>query len=126
MKKLLITIATIISLSFWLTACYNTTTKAPDTPKNTPKAPINSLVDCTTAGGEWKKVGLAGNLACVLKTKDAGKSCTDSSQCEERCLAGIDQADSAKTAGQCQATNQPFGCFAEIKDGVAEPALCID
>lgn len=126
MKKLLITIATIISLSFLLTACYNTTPKAPDAPKNTPKAPITSLVDCTTAGGEWKKVGLAGNLACVLKTKDAGKSCTDSSQCEERCLAGIDQTDTTKVVGQCQATNQPFGCFAEIKDGVAEPALCID
>ena len=126
MKKLLITIATIITLSFFLTACYNTTPETPDAPKNTPKAPITSLVDCTTARGEWKKVGLAGGLACVLQTKDAGNSCTDSSQCEERCLAGIDQTDSTKVVGQCQATNQPFGCFAEIKGGVAEPALCID
>ena len=123
MKKILITLATMFSLSLLLTACYETTPKPPPT---TPSAPIKNEADCSTAGGEWKKVGLAGSLACVLKTKDAGKSCTDSSQCEERCLAMPDPADSTKVVGQCQVDNQPFGCFAEMENGVAGPALCID
>ncbi len=123
MKSLLFTPIALVAISLVLAACNNT---ASNSPKSKPKGPISSEADCTKAGGQWKQVGLAGSLACVLKTKDAGKSCTDSSQCEERCLAIVDEKDSTKMIGQCQTTNQPFGCFAEMKNGVAQPPLCID
>lgn len=122
MKKILIT-AAIISLSLLVTACYVTT---PKTPPRLPATPITNQADCTGAEGKWEKVGFLQNFTCVLATKDAGNSCTDSSQCEERCLAIADPKDTNKTIGQCQATNQPFGCFAEMENGSPGAALCID
>jgi len=124
MKKLLLT-AALVSLTFSLAACYNTAPTETTTPAK-PAGPISSQADCTAAGGKWEQVGLAGSLACVLKTKDAGKSCTDSSQCEERCLATADPVDDTNMIGQCQTSNQPFGCFAEMENGAPGPTLCID
>lgn len=117
-RNLLITVAT--SISFWLTAC-NTTSIAPIS-----KGSINAEADCIQVGGEWTRVTLRGSLVCVLKTKDAGKSCINSSQCEERCLAVTDPKDSSKVIGQCQTTNQSFGCFTEMENGVPGTSLCID
>ena len=64
-------------------------------------------------------------MACTIPTGDAGKSCTDSSECERRCLTGVGEPGKQVT-GQCQSSNQPFGCWAEVLKGVAQPGLCID
>lgn len=83
--------------------------------------------DCAVAGGLWQRVGLLQQFACVLNTKDAGKSCTDSKQCESACILQDPKIKAGQPAvGQCHSTNMLFGCRAYVKDGIAEPTLCVD
>jgi hypothetical protein len=42
---------------------------------------------CEKKGGRFSRAGKAGVYTCVLQTRDAGKTCTMSSQCESACLA---------------------------------------
>jgi len=58
---------------------------------------------------------------------DAGKACTTGSDCLDRCLlTDIDAAFGEPATGQCAATDNPFGCFQTVQDGLATPALCVD
>lgn len=94
---------------------------------NSPIAPPSSLADCLKVGGQWKKGGLSGAMICVTPTGDAGKSCTDSGQCEMRCLyKPLVQGGTSAVVGQCQADTEPFGCFQEMKLGEILPKLCRD
>lgn len=43
-------------------------------------------VFCEARGGKWEQRGFVGVLKCNLPTSDAGKECTDSSQCESVCI----------------------------------------
>ena len=44
---------------------------------------------CTAQGGTWTEKGGRGHPAgCRLPTKDGGKACTDSAQCEGACVRG--------------------------------------
>lgn len=83
---------------------------------------------CIKQGGKWVRAGLAGGYMCLIKAKDAGKSCTDSAQCEYRCIANISESvqPGGKGSGQCQTTNSHFGCYSVVKDGVVQPAICVD
>ena len=125
MKKLHIILVAVLSMVF-VVACNS----ARDTAATKPTAdtPAKSESACKTKGGKWQKVGLGQFYACVIAMPDAGKSCTDSSQCEGRCLTGAGMPDEGnkQVTGACQATNQPFGCFSEVENGVAGPGLCID
>ena len=64
----------------------------------------------------------------MVKYADAGKRCTDASQCEGQCeIAGNSGiAAGAAAVGQCQADSNRFGCRTTVKDGKAEATLCID
>ncbi len=66
--------------------------------------------------------------ACVLRYQDAGKRCSDSSQCEGRCLANGDSfpAEGKEAVGECQPTSDSCGCWAEIRDGRALRPVCVD
>jgi hypothetical protein len=65
--------------------------------------------ECKLLGGKWlgEVIGRGRQWGCERPTKDGGKSCTDSSQCESTCLAnapsGPTQAASA-SACHCAAT----------------------
>ncbi|MFC5372174.1 hypothetical protein ACFPIF_06415 [Brevundimonas faecalis] len=98
-----------------------------DAPEPPPTMSI-STSSCTARGGEMRQVGRAQTWQCVIKYADAGKRCTDGSQCEGDCeIAGNSGvAEGARTAGVCQADSNRFGCRTTIKDGKAEPTLCID
>ncbi len=44
---------------------------------------------CTQQGGVMRKVCLSQSLACVTPYPDAGKVCTDNSQCKGGCFSEV-------------------------------------
>ena len=53
---------------------------------------------CATQGGSWQPICMMQKPACVLTYKDAGKACTDSSQCSGSCITdGTAQPDQPAT-----------------------------
>lgn len=94
------------------------------------EAPVQSAdaSACTARGGEMQQVGRMQSWQCVVKYADAGKPCTDASQCEGQCeIAGNSGvAPGAAVTGVCQADSNRFGCRTTVKDGKAEATLCID
>ena len=62
--------------------------------------------DCIKKGGEWKTFGLRTKEECDLPTSDAGKTCTDSSQCESGCFTDHLGA----TSGKCGENTVIVGC----------------
>lgn len=82
---------------------------------------------CTSGGGTVQRRGMLGMEMCVYAYADAGRQCTDSAQCEGKCVgsAGSVAPDKAAT-GQCQADDRLFGCYAEIKGGKSAYAICVD
>ncbi|MBI5133288.1 MAG: hypothetical protein HZA83_01110 [Thaumarchaeota archaeon] len=54
-----------------------------------------------------------GTVFCNYKTKDGGKPCTDSSQCEGNCLG----EDENSKAGKCSSKGIDMGCHYQLFDG---------
>lgn len=80
---------------------------------------------CKAKGGTISTAGLAARPHCVLPTRDAGKPCTSSSQCEVACIA-TKPAIAGTPIGRCQETTEPFGCRALVEDGKVQPVICVD
>ncbi|HOY79266.1 MAG TPA: hypothetical protein PLN33_15730 [Hyphomonadaceae bacterium] len=81
---------------------------------------------CTKAGGNVQPVCMMQRPMCVISFRDAGKTCSDSSECGGRCEVD-GQAEPQKAAtGKCTATNDPCGCFQIVEKGVAGYPLCAD
>lgn len=82
---------------------------------------------CDKVGGKIMRDGMAGFERCTQTYSDAGKACTDGSDCIGSCRGTGDMSDfGAKAVGECQRTDSPFGCFQEIEDGKVTAALCVD
>lgn len=74
-----------------------------------------------------ERVGRAQTLQCVITYADAGKSCTDGSQCQAgRCQGPMEAASRENVTGQCQPTNMAFGCYTTITNGRMGAAICVD
>ncbi len=95
-------------------------------------APADVAVDAATAcaarGGRIERVGRAQTEQCVIAYADAGRPCSDGSECRAgRCLGPVDAAEqSGAVAGQCQPTNSQFGCYTTIVNGRPQAAICVD
>lgn len=94
-------------------------------------APVQSAdaQACARRGGEMRQVGRMQSWQCIVKYADAGKRCTDGAQCQGDCRVQGDNARPAEgqaVAGVCQADSDRFGCYTTIKNGRAEPTLCVD
>lgn len=133
-------------LSIGLLACQNTQQNPiQDEPKPTvsekkllefddgfpPKPSQAEFEDCTSKGGEMGRQGMAGGYMCVISYADAGKSCTDGSECESGiCLVDSDKShfnlQSQNVTGVCKADNIPFGCYTTIENGKIGHGLCVD
>ncbi|MBB1486797.1 hypothetical protein H4O21_09265 [Oceanospirillum sp. D5] len=88
---------------------------------------LKTRESCEAEGGTWQRVGLARRLSCILPTTDAGKACTDGSQCQVACmLKERNIAPGTPATGQCHDSTQRFGCRAYVSDGKAGHVLCID
>jgi len=81
---------------------------------------------CTDFGGTYTRAGLLGYYNCFVDYTDGGSVCSDTSDCEGRCMASSIQDTSAQQTGTCQLTSNPFGCNAEVINGVVQPGLCVD
>lgn len=86
--------------------------------------------DCQAAGGRMENRGMVGTAMCVRPYADAGKACTDKSDCTGLCIRtdfnSVEARAHAPATGTCQPDNALFGCFAEVVDGHYKDAWCID
>lgn len=97
-------------------------------PTAEPAAPSAQTLaaQCSAKGGTMQPVGRAQIPTCVIPYADAGKACTDKSQCEGACIAEGNLESQGAVAGQCQKTNRQFGCYAKIVNGKSTGAICVD
>lgn len=93
-------------------------------------AVLPDAAQCAKKGGEIRPVCRRGTPTCVLAYADAGRTCSDSSQCQGRCVVDreneLPAPAAGKSTGVCEADSDPCGCSAEVIGGVAQPARCVD
>ena len=88
--------------------------------------------ECAARGGAIEGVGMFGTPSCVIPYADAGKACSNTSDCQGACLFNLDGSDrpipkvGEPMTGTCEATNSTFGCFTEIDQGKAKASICVD
>jgi len=88
--------------------------------------PVVDKAQCKIQGGTVQGVGMFATPACVIPYADAGKACSDKSDCLGMCKASHDATVGQEDTGTCQRTNQDiFGCYNEIKDGVVVAGMCV-
>lgn len=118
MKRMLLAI-----VALGLAAC-----AAPAQDEPAPSPPTQTAdAACTARGGQMERVGRAQTLQCVISYADAGKACTDGSQCAAgRCQGPMEAASRENVTGQCQPSNTAFGCYTTITNGRMGAAICVD
>ena len=85
------------------------------------------IKQCEDVGGAVQRAGLAGYYHCVQEYPDAGKVCSDSSECEGTCRTQSSEAVGKPGTGTCQEVDVAFGCFAMVSNGVVDGGmLCVD
>ena len=103
----------------------------PEVPESTEAYVEGNMKLCAAEGGSYQREGMLGWWRCTMPYSDAGKACSDRSDCEGKCLTGADNGgdwsfETGGARGVCQATDSPFGCYAEIIDGRVNGTLCVD
>lgn len=82
---------------------------------------------CLADGGQWKRMGIMQSGGCLLPSRDGGKSCTNSSQCQFKCLAiARPPTSDTQVVGECARNNDPFGCKAFVEGGLFVQGPCVD
>ncbi|MBV6782876.1 hypothetical protein KWH04_20015 [Xanthomonas campestris pv. trichodesmae] len=112
-----------------LTACSTGPATRPAAAANAPPPPHTVSADaaeCTAKGGQLRPVGRMQIPRCIVPYADAGKTCTDNSDCSGDCLATSIVPTGAAAAGICQRDSDRFGCRQTVVGGKGQAALCID
>ena len=133
---------TLIALVAFIIAAACTPAEAPVEPTPAPAGPVAEApaaapeqivatdeASCKTQGGDWRPVCRMQQPACITTFPDAGKACTDGSQCAGDCLASAEggfAAGGSAATGVCASDNDPCGCKQKIEDGKATAAVCAD
>lgn len=78
--------------------------------------------ECLAKGGRWGQWGLLPEEYCQIPSKDAGKSCTDGSECQYGLCMNREQ----RSPGVCASYRHEFGCYSIIRNGQPESTLCVD
>lgn len=78
--------------------------------------------ECLEKGGVWQKWGLSALEYCQIPATDAGKLCTDGSQCN---LGGCISQD-GNLPGKCQIYKNTFGCFSYVRGNKLDYTICAD
>lgn len=83
--------------------------------------------DCRAHGGSWKKVGLAGTEECDLPARDAGRACSDDSECEAACITNDKTPAGSPATGHCFPRTTLTGqCLNRVRGGKALGLACAD
>lgn len=86
-----------------------------------------NAAQCQLHGGTLQGVGMFATPACVIPYADAGKLCSDKSDCTGLCKTDQDIAVGQAVTGTCQRSNHDnFGCYNEVKGGIALAGMCVD
>ena len=91
---------------------------AETTPPPPPEPPLQARAraECTDRGGIFVQ-RVAGVFACVQPTRDAGRQCRQSSDCESQCLA---------RSQTCAPYAPLFGCNEVLTGPGRRETLCVD
>ena len=90
-------------------------------------ATINDPDECSNFGGTIENVCYSGAEMCVVKFTDAGKACSNPSECLGACLSSDLQAQLGDTVkGICAASTQPCGLFLPVKNGKVAAYMWVD
>lgn len=81
-----------------------------------PPKPPEQLA-CEKNGGTWATTGTSGAQACVRRTRDGGKQCSNGRQCEGDCLA---------RSRSCSPIAPLFGCNEILQDNGARVNQCLE
>ncbi len=89
------------------------------------KRPLTDLA-CATKRGQWDIIPKFnnGDPICNLRTKDAGKICTDSDQCESYCKAAPGSQIGQEAKGTCYELRLAK-CIQEVNSGKVGAPYCI-
>jgi len=91
------------------------------------KAYAEQQLRCKVQGGKWQRFGLGGFEGCLISAKDAGKPCSDNTECEYSCIyRGTPRPNDGRAIGSCAVDNNFFGCYATVVNGRPGPVGCID
>lgn len=88
---------------------------------------------CVAKGGVWKRLGPRPFEECNLPTRDGGKPCTGSSECEGVCLSELTREQLSagmrgkkfRTGGKCSDFHIVMGCRGYVYRGWAS-VVCAD
>lgn len=89
---------------------------------STPSIP-QTETECSARGGNWTMLGIPypdKPKVCDLKAADAGKVCSDSSECQGACVAPDGVADGIEVTGTCSAYVSNFGHLRMVEHGKVE------
>jgi len=92
-------------------------------PKKHKQAQVKTEAECRELGGAWWSPGMPGNIGpkiCDLPTKDKGKTCSVSSECEGYCLSSMKFAIPFITKGKCSGSVYLVGCNNILEAGSVE------
>ena len=124
MKIQLITVGLMLLLLYVISEAVPTWEKVQ---KDSEVAQIKDPIICAQQGGTIKRVCRSGIQMCVVQFQDAGKSCTDSSECQGACMSVRNDArlgDSVK--GACASSSEPCGLFLPLKGGKVAARMWAD
>ena len=81
---------------------------------------------CSSDGG--RVVILGSMVGCFPTYDDGGKVCSDSAECEGKCVVEEPErvAEGVATTGTCQAEAPVSSCYSEIANGIAGWTLCVN
>lgn len=100
-----------------------------DQPDFCPKITQDMVKQCSQQNGSMQRQGMAGCYTCTITYEDAGKTCSDKSDCLGDCKNYGEPIamNVPNQTGQCASNNVVFGCYQTIKNGMATNAMiCID
>lgn len=86
---------------------------------------------CAAKGAFLDYRGMFGTAMCVTRFPDAGKACSDKSDCSGRCITEDERfltpaAIGNSARGLCQPDDSLFGCYAEVVNGRIAQPICAD